>query len=61
MVFLVVIVVLGVVKVDVGVAVAILVGMLYLILVWLVVLFYQLPVLGVCSDSFIVMKIMEVL
>ena len=47
-----VVVVLGEVKVVVGVAVAIVVGMLYFILVWLVVFVYQLPVPVVCSDGF---------
>ena len=40
------------VKGSVGVAVAIVVGMLYVILLWLVVLVYYLPVPAVCSDGF---------
>ena len=52
MVVVVVVVVLVVVKVAVGVVVAIVVGMLHLLLVWLVVLVYHLPVPAVCSDSF---------
>ena len=51
-VVLVVVVLLVEVKVSVGVAVAIVVGMLYVILIWLVVLVYHLPGPAVCSDGF---------
>ena len=52
MVLVVVVVVLVVVKIFVGVAAVIVVGMLYLLLVWLVVLAYHLPVPAVCIDGF---------
>ena len=44
--------VLVVVKFALEVAVAIVVGTFYLLLVWLVVLYYHLPLPAVCSDSF---------
>ena len=48
---LVVLVVLVVVKIYVGVAVAIVVGMLYLLPVWMFVPDYHLPAAGVCNDG----------